>query len=95
MKRFALALILVLAATEATSAAERHSGRVVAVDEVAGTLRLDELVEGVGGETRAVERTLRLAPAAWDRCERQVDPLTRAPDYLTLNRRRRAPPCAV
>jgi len=64
MKRFALALILVLAATEATSAAERHSGRVVAVDEVAGTLRLDELVEGVGGETRAVERTLRLAPEA-------------------------------
>ena len=62
MKRFALALILVLAATVATSAAERHSGRVVAVDAAVGTLRLDELVEGVGGETRAVERTLRLAP---------------------------------
>lgn len=63
MKRFALALILVLAATAAT-AAERHSGRVVAVDAAAGTLRLDELVEGHGAQTRAVERTLRLSPGA-------------------------------
>jgi hypothetical protein len=61
MKRFALALVLVLAAAVAT-AAERHSGRVVAVDPAAGTLRLDELVEGVGTETREVERTVRLSP---------------------------------
>ena len=61
MKRFALALILVLTAASAL-AAERHSGRVVAVDPAAGTLRIEELVEGVGAETRAVERTLRLSP---------------------------------
>ena len=61
MKRFAAALILVLAATTAT-AAERHSGRVAAIDPAAGTLRMEELVEGVGTEPRAVERTLRLAP---------------------------------
>jgi len=64
MKRFALALILVLtaAAPLTTIAAERHSGRVVAVDPAAGTLRIEELVEGVGTQTRAVERTLRLSP---------------------------------
>lgn len=61
MKRFALALIFVLTAASAI-AAERHTGHVVAVDPTAGTLRLDELVQGVGAETRAVERTLRLAP---------------------------------
>jgi len=63
MKRFALIVILVLAAAT-VAAAERHSGRVIAVDEAAGTLRLDELVEGVGGQTRAVERRLRVAPEA-------------------------------
>lgn len=62
MKQFAVALILVLAAATATVAAERHSGRVIAIDRAAGTVRLEELVEGVGPETRAVERTLRLTP---------------------------------
>src|SRR5689334_6643333 len=63
MKRFALSLALVLLASTAT-AAERHSGRVVAVDAAAGTLRLSEVGEAVGGENRTLERTLRLAPGA-------------------------------
>ena len=63
MKTFALAMILLLSAT-AAAAAERHSGRVVAVDPAAGTVTMEELVAGVGVETRAVQRTLRLMPSA-------------------------------
>jgi len=64
MKRFAVALILVAVTGAAAIGAERHSGRIVAVDPAAGTVRIDELVEGVGSQPRAVERTLRLAPGA-------------------------------
>jgi hypothetical protein len=42
----------------------RHSGRVLAIDRAAGTLRLDELTASPGPEPRAVERTLRLSADA-------------------------------
>jgi hypothetical protein len=84
MKRFALALILlaVAAAPSLPAAAERHSGRVVAVDPAAGTLRMEELVEGVGTETRAVERTLRLGPGA---VIQLVRPAARADDAAQVD----------
>src|SRR5215813_1711130 len=62
MKRFALALVLVLATAAVGMAAERHSGSVLAVDAAGGTLQIRELVEGEGTQTHAVERTLHLAP---------------------------------
>src|SRR5262249_44375016 len=46
MKRFALALVLVLATAAVGMAAERHSGSVLAVDAAGGTLQIRELVEG-------------------------------------------------
>jgi len=60
MKRFAQALFVVLVVMMplVAAAADRHSGRVVAIDPAAGTLRMEELVEA----GRPVERTLRLEP---------------------------------
>ena len=64
MKTFALATMLLLLLTATAAAAvERHSGHVIAVDPAAGTITMQEFVEGVGVETRAVERTLRVAPS--------------------------------
>ena len=60
MKRFAQALLLVLVAMAPlmAAAADRHSGRVIAIDPAARTLRMEELAEA----GRRVERTLRLEP---------------------------------
>ena len=52
------------AASPALGADARHSGRVLAIDRTAGTLRLDELTAAPGPEPRAVERTLRLSADA-------------------------------
>lgn len=65
MKRIALmlALVLALATAAAAGAAERrHSGRVVAVDRAAGTLRIEEMQSWNGPGTGLVDVTMRLTP---------------------------------
>jgi hypothetical protein len=49
-------------ARPAQAADMRHSGRVVAIDPAAGTLRLEELTASRGPEPRIIELTLRLGP---------------------------------
>src|ERR671918_76385 len=46
----------------APAAEARHSGRVMAVDPGAGTVRIQEVVAWTGPETGTVERTIRLTP---------------------------------
>jgi hypothetical protein len=67
MKRLAM-LVLACVATSAgwTMPAHagdtRHSGRVVAIDAGAGTLRIEELRAWTGPDTGSVELALRLRP---------------------------------
>jgi hypothetical protein len=58
----ALLLLAAVAPTVASAAAARHSGRVLAVDPGAGTVRIEEMVAWTGPNTGAVERTIRLTP---------------------------------
>jgi hypothetical protein len=81
MKRVALVLGLLtmaaLTAGGAGAAESRHSGRIVAVDPAAGTLRVQEMVAWTGPGTGLVERTIRLAPQtsiALVRRAREIDP---------------------
>jgi hypothetical protein len=67
MKRVAVLLVVGVAmgigtARPASAADTRHSGRVVAIDPAAGTLRLEELTASRGPEPRIIELTLRLGP---------------------------------
>ena len=68
MKRVAvLMLILALATTAAIPAGAgevRHSGRVIAVDATAGTLRVEEMKAWTGPDTGLVDLSLRLTPAS-------------------------------
>jgi hypothetical protein len=68
MKRLAvlmLGCVLVTAAPALAGAGDtRHSGRVLAVDPAAGTLRIEEMRAWTGPNTGTVELPLRLAPDA-------------------------------
>jgi hypothetical protein len=66
MKRVVvLMLILALATVAAMPAGAgevRHSGRVIAVDPAAGTLRVEEMKAWKGPDTGLVDLSLRVAP---------------------------------
>jgi hypothetical protein len=68
MKRLAVLLVgcaLVTAAPALAGAGDtRHSGRVLAVDPAAGTLRIEEMRAWTGPNTGLVDLPLRLAPDA-------------------------------
>ena len=67
MKRLTALLLgcaLVTAVPALAGADTRHSGRVLAVDQAAGTLRIEEMRAWTGPNTGVVDLPLRLAPDA-------------------------------
>jgi hypothetical protein len=76
VRRLILSAVLLAAIAPASALAEeRHSGRVVAVDPGAGTVRIEEMLAWKGPDSGVVERTLRLAPrTVFQTVRRSEDP---------------------